>query len=278
MNRCLILIAAAAAGLMAQPVSSYRYTVKGDEKVIEITNVTYEAVNAAFVLRKTTHSKETIGDMGVEAAVTVEAWKIGTDLKQKPLYTVTVPGTESRTVEDEVFVVSRGLEEVAWWSVYRLSTGAHLFDTYTPMITFSWKRDTLAKRYVGLQVAEDDVKDARLKDPQVVGVLTYASEGKVIREALITCADPKQAALRRSFADQTRTLTQTGETSHTVRISFSQNFPSPPAAVAIVVPVVADDLDLAHAPIASRLSHHSLEKVARATDVIFHSTPSPQTR
>jgi hypothetical protein len=251
--RALLLVTAAGA-LLAQPQSSFKYTVKGDEKAIEITNVDYELVNSTLVLRKTVKSRQVIGDIGMQATTTTEAWKLGTDLKQKPLYAVTVEGSESRTVESEVFVVSRGLEEVEWWSVYRIADGAHLFDTYTPLVKFSINRKELTLRYVGLEVPEDDSKDARLNDRHVVGVLTYASEAKVIREALITCDDPKLAALMRSYADEMRTLTQSGAPrSQILRIAFSQAFPSPPATIAVVIPITGDDLDLAQAKLPPRV-------------------------
>src|SRR5580698_778483 len=115
--RCAVLMTAAACSLIAQPASSYKYTVKDGEKTVEITNVTYEVTNYDVVLRTTTHSKHVVGDIGMEASTTVEAWKLGTDLKQKPLYSVTVEGSESRTVDSGLFTVSRGLEEVEWWSV-----------------------------------------------------------------------------------------------------------------------------------------------------------------
>jgi hypothetical protein len=249
-----MLLAAAACSLAAQPVSSYKYTVKGDEKTVEITNVGYELINGSLVLRKTTKSKQVIGDIGMESSTTTEAWKLGTDLKQKPLYAVTVEGSESRTVEQEVFVVSRGLEEVEWWSIYRIANGAHLFDTYVPLVKFSTSREELKLRYVGLEVPEDNAKDKRFNDPHVVGVLSYASEAKVIREALITCDDPKLAQQLRSYADETRTLTQTGgPKSQILRLAFSQSFPSPPATIAVVVPILGDDLDLAHATLPPRM-------------------------
>jgi hypothetical protein len=248
---CIIAMACA---LAAQPASSYRYTVKGDEKTIEITNVNYQVASPAqslLVLRMTTRSKQVIGDIGMEASTTTEAWKVGVDLKTKPIYSVTVEGSESRVVEDALFVVSRGLEEVAWWSVYRVANGAHLFDTYVPLVKFSTSRDTVTMRYAGLQVPEDDVKDARLKEPHVVAVLTYASEAKVIREALITCDDLKQAPLLRSFADESWTVTDIGGKS--LRVTFSQNYPSPPSPVTLTIPIAGDDLDLAHATLAPHL-------------------------
>jgi hypothetical protein len=252
--RGTLLITAAACSLVAQPVASYKYTVKGDEKTVEITNVSYELAGADLVLRKVTKSKQVIGDMGMEATTTTEAWKVGIDLKQKPLYSVTVEGTESRTVENEVFVVSRGLEEVEWWSVYKLTDGGHLSDTYVPLLTFSTSRKEMILRYAGLEVPPDDSKDARFNDRHVVGVVSYASNEKVIREGLITCDDPKLAALLRSYADETRTLAQTGGVkAQMLRIAFSQNPPSAPATVAVLVPIVGDDLDFAHATLPPRM-------------------------
>jgi hypothetical protein len=245
----LVLLCAAAGSLIAQPVSSYNYAVKGDEKTVDITNVHYELA-ASFVLRTVTTSKEIIGDIGIAATTTVDAWKLGVDLKESPLYSVRVEGTDSHTIEQELFVISRGLEEVKWWSIYRIATGAHLFDTYVPLVELSIGRENVAIRYAGLEVPEDDNKDARLKDPHVVAVLSYASEANVIREALITCDDPKQAALLRSFADEARSLVQSAQG---LRLTFSQEFPAPPAPLSITIPIAHDDLDLAHAQLPPRL-------------------------
>ena len=162
---CALLVTAAASSLVAQPASSYKYTVQGDQKTVEITNVGYEVTGMdELVLRTTMHSKHFIGDIGMEATISVEAWKLGVDFKQKPLYSVTVKGDQSRTIEGEVFVISRGLEEVEWWSIYRLANGVHLFDTYVPVVKFLVPvgRDSTENRFVGLDVPGDNVKDARL--------------------------------------------------------------------------------------------------------------------
>jgi hypothetical protein len=240
------LFAVSTCALFAQPVSSYTYTVKGDEKSVEIVNVNYQltGLKDLLVLRSTTKSKQVIGDIGQEASTTVETWKVGTDLKTKPIYSVTATGTETRVVENEIFLISRGTEEVEWWSAYRLSNGAHLFDTYLPLVNFSISRDTVAMRYVGLQIPEDQVKD-----PQMVAEISYASEAKVIRKLTITCDDPNQAAQLRSLADETRTMT--GGAS--LKLTFSQSYPAPPATVAITIPIVKDDLDLAHAVVPSKM-------------------------
>ena len=197
-----------------------------------------------MLLRKRIKTREVVGDIGTEATTTVDAWLFGVDPKEKPTYTVTVSGTDPKAVNNELLVISRGLEEVDWWSVYRLGTGEHLFDTYTPLVQFSISRDTETLRYVGLEVPPDDTPDKRLSAPNVVGVVTYASAQRVIREALITCDDSKLAALLRSFADATRTVSFSDSA---IRVSVSQNYPSTPKTMTIAIPVVRDDLDITRA-------------------------------
>jgi hypothetical protein len=197
-----------------------------------------------LLLRETTHSKQVLGDIGMEATVTLEAWRLGEDPRQKPLYALTVAGADGHTVDNALFVVARGLEETEWWSIYKLGSGQHLFDTYVPLLSFSISRETVTTRYVGLDVPPDDTPDARLKQPTVVAVLTYASEDGVVREALLTCDDPKQVQLLRSYADTTRTVSFV---EGAVRLSFSRNYPSPPNTTDVRIPVRRDDLDLTHA-------------------------------
>ena len=127
-----------------------------------------------------------------------------------------------------------------------------MFDTYTPLVSLSISVETQQLRYVGLDVPGDDVKDARLRAPNVVAVLTYASGNRVIRETLITCDKTDLATLLRSFADATRKVTvaehrlPAAQSTNSIRISIIPNYPSPPAEYAITIPIVKDDLDLAH--------------------------------
>ena len=228
----------------SQSPSTVAYSVKDGTETMEISNTEFELVER-LLLRKATRTKQTIDEIGMEASTTVEAWPLGVDLKQKPRYSITVEGIEPRTVNGEVLTISRGLEDTEWWSVHRIANGVRLFDTYSPLVSFSIARDTLTLRYAGVEVPEDDAKDARLRAPNVVAVLTYASAERVIREGLVTCDDPKRAVLLRSFADATRTLTHSGG----LRLAISQNYPSAPATVTIVVPVVKDDLDFAKAQV-----------------------------
>jgi hypothetical protein len=253
----------------AQSASSIKFGSKDGMETVEIQNVAYEVTSTfipgrpkdeRLVLRKTIRSRYVVDDIGTDATVTLEAWPLGVDLKQKPLYSIAYTGVDGQTAEQALFVGSRGTEEVDWWSVYKLSNGQHLFDTYVPLLKFSISREIQTERYVGLEVPPDDASDVRLKEPHVVSVLTYASEGRVIREALLTCDDPKQAQLLRSFADVTREVAlvegpfQKGsEPSRTIKISFSQNHPSAPATISAMIPVVKDDLDVAHAQLPARI-------------------------
>src|SRR5262252_8542165 len=94
MCACLPALAQTRA-IQAQSPSSVNYSTAPDgTKSIEIQNVAYEVTNSPipgrkreerFVLRKTVHSKEVVGDIGIDAKVTVEAWPLGADLRQKPV-------------------------------------------------------------------------------------------------------------------------------------------------------------------------------------------------
>jgi len=234
-----------------QSQSTVTYKNENNSETVTIKNVSYELVGAGIpgrapderlLLRKTTRTEQVVDDIGMEATTTLEAWPLGVDLKEKPLYSITAEGVDPVTMNNEVVVISRGLEEVEWWSVYSLGNGLHLFDTYTPVVHFSTNREIQTLRYVGLEVPPDDTSDKRLKAANVVAVLTYASGGRVIREALITCDDGKLATLYRSYADATRAVAFSGGA---IRISISQNYPSAPKTVTLSVPIARDDLDLA---------------------------------
>ncbi len=246
-------------GFQAQSASTITYGIKDKSPTVEISNVSYEVVgegipgrpaNQRLVLKKTTRTKQIIDEIGMEASTTVEAWRLGVDLKQKPLYSTTVQGVDARTVNNEVLTIARGLEEVELWSVYKLGNGQRLFDTYTPLLAFSISREIQTLRYVGLEVPPDDTGDARLKAPNVVAVVTYASAERVIREGIITCDDAKQAALLRSYADSERAVTRDA---NGIRISLSQAYPAAPNTLAITIPVVKDDLDLARVQTPARI-------------------------
>jgi hypothetical protein len=249
-----------AAVLMAQPhrkpfqsqgSSTIAYGVKDSEETVEINNVSYQ-IHQRLALRKTTRWKQILGDKGADAKVTLEAWTLGDDMGQKPLYAITTDGTDVHTKGNALLVFDRGVEEVNWWSIYKLDDGRHLFDTYVPLLEFSITSEVQTPRYVGFEAPPDDASDARLNEPHVVGVLTYASGRKVIREALITCDNIRRAKELRSYWDQTRTLSliagKPAGSPPSIRISFSSNYPGkPPVTVSVTVGIAKDDLDLAHA-------------------------------
>jgi hypothetical protein len=260
-----LTIAALAAVLFAQDPKPFEAqsssSIKSAGGTIDIRNVTYEVATnipgrapaELLLLRKTIQSKEILGDIGLDATVTLDAWRFGDDVQQKPLYTLRVSGMEGHALDNAIFVVSRGLEEVEWWSIYKLGAGQHLFDTYVPLLSVSISRETVKTRYLGLEVPEDDTKDARLKQPNVIAVLTYASENRVLREALLTSDDRQQARLLRSFADVTRKLTSEDSPARSIKLSFRQNYPSPPNPVEVLIPIKGDDLDLANAKLPARM-------------------------
>ena len=251
------------AALLAQSPKPFQAqsssTISYGSDTVQIRNITYEVTGTnipgrpqdeRLLLRKTTSSKQVLGDIGIEANVQLDAWRFGDDPRQKPLYTLNASGEDGHTRDTALFVVSRGLEEVEWWSVYKLGSGQHLFDTYVPLVSFSISRETVNTRYLGVEVPPDDAADARLKQPNVVAVVSYASENRVIREVLLTSDDHPQARLLRSYADVTRTVSIAGRT---ITLTFTQNYPSPPNPVVVLIPLKGDDLDLANAKLPPKI-------------------------
>jgi hypothetical protein len=99
-----------------------------------------------------------------------------------------------------------------------------------------------------VDLPSEDAADARLRDPHVVCVVAYASAGKVLREVLITASDTKLARILNSINDSQPALAVTGgDNSKRLRLTFEDNYPSPPVVRTIEIPIVNDDLDVAHA-------------------------------
>jgi len=251
-----LLLALARSPFQAASASIMSYTVKGSEETIEIHNVAYQYTETRvpgrppderLTLRTTTHSRNFVGDIPEPGTVTLEAWPLGTDPKQKPLYTVKLEGSEARTLDNGLWVIDRGYVDVPMWAIYRLGDGRHLFDTHVELVRFTVSRADGTPRYAGLDVPADDVADARLKEPHVLAVLVYAAEDRVIREALITYDKLPEAKRMRSYADETQELSLQETPARRLRIAFSHNYPDTPATVEAFVPVVKDDLDVAHA-------------------------------
>ena len=250
--------------IQAQSSSSIHVSTDDDgSENVEIQNVSFEVTGTnvpgrppdeRLLLRKTVRSKQVLGDIGMESSFTMEAWRLGDDPHEQPLYTLTTSGEDGQIKDNALVVVPRGLEEVEWWSVYRLGSGAHLFDTYVPLVGFSISRKTLTMRYAGLEVPPDDTQDARLKQPKVIAVLSYASEDKILEEVLLTSDDREQATLLRSYADVTRTFSaEDTAPARTLKLSFRQNYPSPANPVTVVIPIAHDRLDLAGARLPPKL-------------------------
>jgi hypothetical protein len=267
--------AEAPAKVSAQSTASFALSVKDGETIVDITNVAYDTTGTyvpgrptdeRLVLRTTVRRREVIGDKGVDENVTVEAWPLGTDLAKQPLYAVTLEGAGASIEDNGILVFDRQTEEVAWWSVYGLGGGAAMFDSHVPLLSFSITGEVQTLRYAGLEVPPDDAADPRLAEPHVVGLVSYASADKVIRQALITCDDPERARALRSYWDTTRELgleqgpprakapdAKAGrpawpDPTLTLKLTWSAEPPDPPQPVTALIPVAeGDDLDLAHA-------------------------------
>jgi hypothetical protein len=241
----------------AQGESSFALHEEAGAKVVEINNLTFTTTGQyvpgrpegeRLLLRTTTQSREVIDEKGIEAKVTVEAWPLGGDPAQPPLYAVTREGVGATIEDNALLVFARGTEDVEWWSIFALGTGKPFFDTFVPLLHFPLSREDQLPRYAGFDVPPDDASDAHLRTPEVVGVLTYAAPEHVIRQLLISCSDTNRAAELRSYWDTTRTLSlQEGspgaEQTRSLHLAWSANDPADAQPVAAAIPLAADDLD-----------------------------------
>ncbi|MFO1061917.1 MAG: hypothetical protein U1E53_33720 [Dongiaceae bacterium] len=257
--------AADPAAVTAQSTSSFATAEKDGQRSIDITNISFATTpdrlpgrpeGERLVLRTTVTRHEVIDEVGIEGKVTVEAFPLGKPLEGPPVYSITHDGVGAQIEEFEVLVFDRGTEEVEWWSVHALGTGAALFDTHVAPLRFSLSSEVLTPRYVGFEVPPDDAADKRLTEPQVLGVLAYAAEDRVIRRVLLTCSDTDKARQWRAYADTERELSLAPrhhgakgkkEPPIAIRLSWSAAWPSGPDVATASFPVKDDDLDLAKA-------------------------------
>lgn len=256
-----------AANRSAEATSSFAMHAEGGQSVVEISNVTFETTGSfipgrpqdeRLLLRISTRTREVIGDKGADASVTVEAWPLGSDMAAAPLYAATRDGVGAEIVDNALLVFDRSNEDLAWWSVHALGTGEPMFDTHVPLRSFSLSREVQELRYAGLEVPPDDAADPRLRAPDVVGVLAYASPERVLTRLLITCGDAERAAMLRSYWDTTRELSVifdgnlSGRPARKLLITWQatgldQTDMTVPVVDIAAIPLSADDLDLANA-------------------------------
>jgi hypothetical protein len=253
-----LLLALAKVPFQAQSASTISYTVQGDGETMEIHNVAWQYTSTQvpgrpaderLLLRTTTHAKDFVGDIPEPGAMTLEAWPLGVDPKQKPLYSVKLEADSAHTLDNCLWVIDRGYVDAPMWSIHRLGDGRHLFDTHVELVRFTVSRADGNPRYAGLDVPADDTPDARLKEPHVVAVLVYAAEDRVLREALITHDKPAEARQMRSFADETQEVAFIETPARRLKIAFSHNYPDAPATVEASIPLSKDDLDISHAQV-----------------------------
>ena len=251
-----LLLALAKVSFQAQSASTISYTVASDGETVEIHNVAWQytgtqvpgrPADERLLLRTTTHAKNFLGNIPEPGTLTLEAWPLGVDPNQKPLYSVKLEGDAARTLDNCLWVIDRGYVDAPMWTIHRLGDGRHLFDTHVELVRFTVSRADGNPRYAGLDVPADDIPDARLKDPHVVAVLVYAAEDRVLREALITHDKPAEARQMRSLADEMQEVTFIETPARRLRIAFSHDYPDAPATLEMSVPLVKDDLDVSHA-------------------------------
>ncbi|HEU0119770.1 MAG TPA: hypothetical protein VFQ91_04535 [Bryobacteraceae bacterium] len=185
--------------LFAQLPSSLTVSGKKGEETVAVRNVSFE-IAGGLAIRKTEQTRQVLNEKGMEASTFVEAWPLAADRKGAPVYTVKADGVDARTLNSAFLTIRRGLEDVEWWSVYRLADGKPLFDTYVPLA-----KSQDGALYAGLDVPADG--DPRLKDPGLIGMFQLVTVEGAVRRLALRAGDAKRAQLLRSYWDVRRTLT-----------------------------------------------------------------------
>jgi len=177
---------------LAQTASTISVTGAKGQEAVSISNIVYE-VAGDLVLRKTERTKQVMGEKGMEAQTRLEVWPLGSGRAVKPRYSIEVEGVQGQALDNSLFIVSRGLEDVEWWSLYRLSDGKPHFDTHVRPVRLSY-----FGRFAGFDIPADG--DPRLKDQRLIGVV-HIDTGKGLRHVDLVCDDTKRAQLLRSYWD-----------------------------------------------------------------------------
>ncbi len=175
-------------------------------------------------------------ESSAEGRVRLDVWPLTgpQDLRKPPLYTLVVPGRGAAFDGDSMLSVEHGGGRR---SFYGLADGTWLFDSDTPLATFSLDE---RKRFVALAVADDALPD------QAVAVLTYASAGRALHRLLLTADDPVRARVLRGTVSMTRPVARLIDADRRVReVSL-------PAGI-MRIPFVGDDINPAAAQIPAGL-------------------------
>jgi hypothetical protein len=160
---------------------------------VSVTTEVAGPPEARLTLRRTESTERIPDEKGMEALTELAVSRGG-----KLLYTLKVEGFDGRPLDDTLYVIARGVEDVEWWSVYRLADGRHLFDSHVPLSRFA------PGRYAGFEVPEDG--DPRLRDSHLFGIVTIATAAGEVRRFPLRAKDPRLAMRLRSYWDAQRTL------------------------------------------------------------------------
>ncbi len=223
-TRCLALCAAASIVALLTPVQAgeaTRTTSAPSTVSVETegTVVTVRRLNRRFdlagpdivglnpeqrlLLRTEIETTEALGEKGMEGEVRVAAWPLDANPDAAtPLFTIAASGSDGRVIDNDVYVVERGVDEFDWQSAYSLASGNKLFDATVPWLRAANGGYWNERRYVALAQVFDDADDAALHDDRAVALLSYVARDRMLDQLVIKAADVERARFLRSVVDQ----------------------------------------------------------------------------
>ncbi|HWA45928.1 MAG TPA: hypothetical protein VHA10_22100 [Hypericibacter adhaerens] len=214
-----LLLALGISGLLALPAAAEeiaatsKASAQGDARMLDNTSFDFSSCRQALdadrmLLRLHVTQQWDVNSPEAEGHVRLDAFEAKTGTTGTPLYTVEAEGAAGHILADCLFQIDRGLEDLEWWQINDLATGTLLFETMAEPLIFATIDDEQIRssNAAGFYVPPDDEADKRLADPHVVGLVTLASDGKVVSRFLVTASDPEKAAVLRSYWDERRYL------------------------------------------------------------------------
>lgn len=260
MSRYLCLLTALLSFALGTPVCAQLYrgestvgiTDKSGETTLTISNVVHELTRMLvsprgrmeqILLRIESRSEETMDAPGITGKVRLSARPINGARETAVLYDLTLDGRSAR-LDDSGFIAV-DLDDGAARSVraYHLaSTGERLFETAAGLASIVIPGPSYRWRYAAFLPIMDDRSDLLSKQPNIIGVITYAAPDRVVRQIAVEAESAEKAAQLRSIWDEEHFLSWVPGDQPVLSLRLA------PSGLSLLLPVKDDDLQPGPAP------------------------------
>ncbi len=187
--------------------------------------------------------RETIGEPGIFGEVRLTARPIDGAGPTPPLYDIRLKNRGAH-LDDHGFIVVE-LDDGSTRpirSYHAAATGERLFETAAGLAAVALPGPYQRLRFAAFMPVLDDRQDLLAPSPRMIGVLTYASRSRVIRQVAVEAETRERAAELRSIWDEDHALAWSAEGPPVLTLRFN------PSGIRISLAVEDDDLKAGLAP------------------------------